>query len=125
MAKHYHTLAPPDLLDAVDAHARALCGGDDRRAASFISERALQAHQEALARITTIRPLRGYEVIARARLGRHYIVKVRFHGEAANVTLQNRWHSDDSHQWRVVEVEDIDLRRPWVKPDKPTVTANA
>lgn len=126
MRRHYRTLAPPEFLDTVDAHARAVAAGDGGRARSYVSERTLEAHDAALLRIGSIRPLSGYDVIARARLGRHYIVKVRFHDAGGkNVTLQNRWHNENAGGWRIVEVEDIDIRPPWVKPAIPTVSANA
>ena len=125
MGKQYRTLASPEFFDAVEAHARAVATGD-ASAGSSVSERAFEAHEAALVRISSIRPLRGYAVIARARLGQHYIVKVRFDGAGGeSVTLQNRWHKEDSGRWRIVEVEDIGIRPPWVKPEKPTVIANA
>jgi hypothetical protein len=125
MLRHHRTLAPPELVDTVDAHARAVAAGDDGRARSYVSERTADAHDAALSRLALIRPLNGYEVIARARLGHHYIVKVRFHGaDGKNVTLQNRWHNENADGWRVVEVEDIGIRPPWVKPAQATVSTD-
>lgn len=122
----HRTLTPPELVDTVDAHARAMAASDDARARSYVSARAVEAHEAALVRIGSIRPLIRYDIIARARLGHHYIVKVRFHGAGGkNVTLQNRWHNEAASGWRIVEVEDIGIRPPWVKPANPMVTTDA
>jgi hypothetical protein len=69
--------------------------------------------------LSSTRPFGRDEVIARARLGFHYIVKLRLTGRAgATMTLQNRWHRESGGTWRVIEIEDAGLRSPWTKPDE-------
>ena len=126
MKKHYRTIAPADLAAAIEEHARAIADGDRELAAAFVEARAQQAHRAALARVSALRPPCRFEVIAHARLGFHYIVKVRFHGAGGDaVTLQNRWRQEDGPKWRITEVEDLGVQSPWKKPEKPLVNADA
>ena len=126
MKKRYHTIAPDDLNAAVEEHARAIAGGDGEAAAAFVEARARQAHEAALARISALGRIAGFEIIARARLGFHYLVKVRFHGASGGaVALQNRWRQEDGPKWRIAEVDDLGVQSPWKKPDKPMVNADA
>src|ERR1700690_2398392 len=113
---------PPELEEAVMAHAAAIVAGDQSRAAKFVDDVA-----EAKSRPTTemvesgaIKELAkrsgkftGYEVIARARLGFQYLVKLRLHGDNGDSNLQNRWHQRTSGDWRIVEIEDIGSQSPW------------
>jgi len=118
--KHHQTLVPGELTAAIEAHARALAAGDVRAAETWVDPRALEAHRAATGRAAEILPLAGFELIARARIGFHYIVKIRFHGAGGgNLPLQNRWAENAAGAWRIVELEDLGLRSPWKKPDKP------
>jgi hypothetical protein len=112
------TVFPPELADAVAAHAAAMVVGDEGGAAKFVNDRAAAAFGAAIKRGASMRPFTSYEVIARARLGFQYIVKVRAHGTAGDLTLQNRWHKEDDGNWRIVEIEDLGLQSPWKKPEK-------
>ena len=126
MKKHYRTIAPDDLAVAIEAHARAIADGDGESAAAFVEARAQPAHRAALARVSALRPPCRFDVVARARLGFHYIVKVRFNGAGGDaVTLQNRWLKEDGAKWRITEVEDLGVQSPWKKPEKPVVNADA
>lgn len=126
MKKHYRSIAPSELAVAIEAHARAIADGDAELAAAFVEARAQQAHRAALARVAALRPPCHFEVIAHARLGFHYIVKVRFRSAGGDaVTLQNRWRQEDGPKWRITEVEDLGVQSPWKKPEKPLVNADA
>lgn len=126
MKKRYLSIVPEDLLEAARAHARALAGGDFDAAAAFVDARAEQAHRAAFARVSMLRAPTGFEIIARARLGFHFIVKVRFHGVGGDsASFQNRWRHENGTEWRMIEVEDLELQSPWKKPEKPAVDANA
>ncbi|MGH7932184.1 MAG: hypothetical protein ACREQN_03345 [Candidatus Binataceae bacterium] len=121
LVKSRMTIAP-ELLKAVEAYARALCTGDDGAAEAYVDAAALPAHRAALGRSAALRPFTRSEVLARARLGFHYLVKVRFDGAAGtggNLTLQNRWHAQSDGRWCIVEIDDLGVRSPWTKPDKP------
>ena len=113
------TGVPPELEAAMTAHAAALVTGDERGAAALVDARAAAAAGAAIARAASMRPFGRYGVIARARLGFHYIVKLRLTGRAgATMTLQNRWHRESGGAWRLIEIEDAGLRSPWTKPDE-------
>ena len=111
---------PPELEAAVGAYAAALAAGDERGVSAFVDERAAEAERAMLARAASMRPAGRVEVIARARLGFQYIVKLRLMGAAAGatMTLQCRWHREDGGAWRLIEIEDIGLRSPWKKPEE-------
>jgi hypothetical protein len=119
--KQYRILVPDELIRAIDAHARAVSTGNVEIAEQFLSTAALAGHREALERAASIRPFDRFEVIARARLASHFIVKVRF-GEAggANLTLQSRWREDDGHKWSIAEVDDLSVHSPWKRPNDTT-----
>jgi hypothetical protein len=110
------TVYPPELETAVIAHAAATVAGDDRGAAHFVSGRAQEAFGAVLQRAASMRPFDHYEVIARARLGFQYLVKLRLRGKAGDLNLQNRWAADRD-EWRIAEIEDLGLRSPWKKPE--------
>ena len=108
------------------AQAAATVANDIATANRFIDPRADSAIADALAPTASIRPLAGYAVTARARLGFHYLVKVRFAGRSGDFVLQNRWSRNDDGQWRIIECDDLGVQSPWKKPNKPdTVAANA
>jgi hypothetical protein len=124
--KAERTGIPPDLETAISTHAAALVGGDDRLAASFVDPEVAAAISAALERTIGMRPLRDFEVIARARLGFQYVVKLRLTSATGmTVTLQERWHREKGGAWRLIEVEDTGLRSPWKKPERNPVEKGA
>jgi hypothetical protein len=112
------TVVPIELDESVAGHASAFSHGDERAAERFVVNAALEAHRAAFARSSALSAPREFEVLARARLGLHYVVKVRFHRDGREVALQNRWRREPDGTWRIVEVEDLGLRSPWTKPEK-------
>jgi hypothetical protein len=100
----------------VTDHAAAMVAGDGAGAEKFATDRAAAAHSEAMRRAASMRPFDGYEVIARARLGFHYLVKVRLSGNAGDLTVQNRWFQQDGGAWQITEVDDLGLQSPWKRP---------
>ena len=110
------TVFPPELDAAVAVHAAALVAGDDQIATKFAGDRAAAEYGAAMKRAASMRPFSSYDVIARARLGFQYLVKLRLHGSAGDLNLQNRWREVNGGDWRVVEIEDLGLRSPWKKP---------
>jgi len=117
---------PPELEAAVTAHAAAIMAGDDRGAANFVDDSAAASAHALIVRAASMRPFSGAEVVARARLGFHYIVKLRLTGGAgAILTLQNRWHRDHGGAWRLLEVEDAGAQSPWKKPVEKVMETGA
>lgn len=107
---------PQELETAIAAYAAALAAGDQGGAAALVDGRAAAA-SAVHARAASRRPFDRYEVIARARLGFQYIVKLRLAGAAgATMTLQTRWHREDGGAWQLIEIEDLGLQSPWQKP---------
>src|SRR5579864_9522918 len=91
-AKQYQTAIPSELRDAVTSHARAVIEGDDAGAEGWVEGPALESYRGAVAQGIEIRPLANFDIIAHARLGFQFIVKVRFHGaNNLNLPLQVRW----------------------------------
>jgi hypothetical protein len=109
---------PDDLDRAVTAHAQAVLADDQGTMEGFVLDAAREAHRAALEPSGAMRPLREFKVIARARLGHQYFVKVRFLGLGNNLTLQNRWLKENGDGWRIVEVTDLAIRSPWTRPEK-------
>jgi hypothetical protein len=107
---------PPELEAIVSAYASAIVAGDDRLAATFVEERATASLSAAMEHIASMRPLKGVEVIARARLGFQYIVKLRFRsGAGSGLVFQTRWHRGSVGVWRLIEIEDSGSQSPWKK----------
>ena len=108
---------PPaaELEAAVTDHAAAMVAGDGAGTEKFATDRAAAAHSEAMRRAASMRPFSSYEVVARARLGFHYLVKVRLSGNAGDLTVQNRWFQDGG-AWQIAEVDDLGQQSPWKKP---------
>jgi hypothetical protein len=118
---------PPELEESVMAHAAAMVAGDEGRAAKFVDDVAkvkssLITEMVESGAIRESAKLSGkftsYEVIARARLGFQYLVKLRLHGDDADLNLQNRWHQTNGGDWRIAEIEDIGSQSPWKKPER-------
>ena len=106
---------PPELEIAIAAYTAALAAGDHGGATALVDGRADAA---VIARVASIGPAGRVDVIARARLGHQYLVKLRLTGAAGTtMTLQSRWHKANGGAWRLIEVEDAGLQSPWQKPE--------
>jgi hypothetical protein len=113
--KAKRTGLPPEAEAAIAAHAAAMVAGDDRGAAKF-GGALTPASTTALERAAAMRPFSGYVVIARARLGFQYLVKLRLTAAAGELDLQMRWHRIESGDWQIVEIDDLGSQSPWKKP---------
>jgi hypothetical protein len=104
----------PDLDNAVEAHARAFLADDRAAAERFVAERGIASHRAAFTSASAKRPFQSFEVLARARIGFQYVAKVRWTGAGGTFTSQNRWSNEDNRGWKIVEVEDLSVKRsPW------------
>lgn len=117
-AKQYQTVIPGELRDTVARHARAVIEGDEASAEGWVEGSALEGHRAACKSAAGIRPLKNFELIAHARLGFQFIVKVRFEGAGGSLALQVRWRLQSETRWRIVEVENLNEHSPWRRPDK-------
>jgi hypothetical protein len=111
---------PAALGQAMATYADAIIRGDTEAGLLWVGPSALETHREAFERAQRMQPFDGFEVIARARLGFQYIMKVRFHGAEHEMTLQCRWREENGGGWRVAELDDVGLRSPWLKPESET-----
>jgi hypothetical protein len=109
----------PELEEPVEAHARAILGGDQSGADAFVASAALESHRAAFAEADARRPLQSFELLARAKIGRQYICKVRFHGAGGILTLQGRWRCESDGKWRLAEIEDLGKHVPWAGIPRP------
>ena len=122
---------PPAMRAAVAEFAAAMTAGDEAAAAAWMSAAARDALAAAFARTAQIRPWTTYAVIAEARLGFQYIVKIRFAGAAGGATMQCRWacaHDDAAEKagaWRIVELDDLGVHSPWKRPTEAEIAKAA
>jgi hypothetical protein len=103
----------PGLDERIAALAAALIAGDDRAAEAFVIPERLDAWRSACGVIHERRPLSGHELLACARIGMHYIAKIRFASADGAATLLLRWKNAGGN-WVVADAEDITAKRsPW------------
>ena len=117
----------PELDNAVEAYARAFMAGDRDGAERFVTEAGLEGHRTAMAAAADKRPLDSFEVLARAKIGFQQIAKICWNSPGAkpgakNVLLQIRWSQQADKSWKIVDVEDLTVKRsPWA--DIPPLAA--
>jgi hypothetical protein len=118
--KRYQTAIPGELRDAIASHAQSLIKGGSADAEKWVEGPGLEGYRAAVAPAAEMQPLESFDVIAHARLGFQFIVKVRFHaGNNFKLPLQVRWRKQNGTAWRIIEVENLNSHSPWRKPDKP------
>lgn len=115
---------PDSLMGAIGAYAQAIMRGDENAGSKFVTAepQALASNRATFERSARQGPWHGFELIARARLGFQFIVKIRLHGPCGDLTLQCRWREEEGI-WRIAEIADVGLRSPWLKPDSSAATA--
>lgn len=91
----------PDLLSAIDAHARALISGDATLLTSQIAEGARQAVLDTYAQGGSGQ---AYAVVAQAKVGAHRLIKLRLEGPRGPWVVLQQWRKQDG-QWRMVGAE--------------------
>ena len=117
----------PELDNAVEAYARAFMAGDRDGAERFVTEAGIEGHRAAMAAAADKRPLDSFEVLARAKIGFQQIAKVCWNSPGVkpnvrNVLLQIRWSQQADKTWKIVDVEDLTVKRsPWA--DIPPLAA--
>ena len=125
------TTFPSAMREAVTAHAAAIVAGDVQGASRGVDAAAQDAFSGVIARLAGLGQLKEYEVLAEARLGLQFIVKVRYHGAKRDSTVQYRWAATNDAPsrtdpaWRIVDLEDLAVRSPWLKPIEPEIAKSA
>jgi hypothetical protein len=101
--------APADLEAALSVLGDSVVRGDWLAAAACLDPGASGA--DALGGAGIGRGFSGHQVVALARLGRQYLVKLRFDGPAASVVLLTRWVPGDLG-WRAAALEVVRVETP-------------
>ncbi len=108
----------PELDRAIAAHGRALELGAPL--GEFIAADARGSYRAVMDAVLKDGPLSGFQPVGKARIGFHYLSKVRFARGGQTIVLLNRWR-DENGTWRIVEVTDLSGRRSGWSEDAPAV----
>ncbi len=115
---------PPELLDAIAAHARAVLADDSEAAERHVVRAALDAYRIAFAEAARLGPFERYAAPGLARLGTQYISKVRFEAASSGALMQIRWTRDGDGRWLIAEAEYFPPgRTPWTGVGRPRPAA--
>ncbi|HXW83861.1 MAG TPA: hypothetical protein VEJ86_05620 [Candidatus Binataceae bacterium] len=108
----------PGLDQRIAAYAATVAAGDEQKSESFVSSAALPEYRGAIAAVMARGPFRKAEPkkLALARMGSHYILKLRLFGSDQPATLQIRWRQEPpkAGEWMIASLEDLSGKRsPW------------
>ncbi len=106
----------PELDRVIAEHARAIESGAPL--GGFVAADAREAYRNVMDAVLKDGALSGFRPIGKARIGFHYISKIRFDRAGSAVTLLNRWRNEDG-EWRIVEVTDLSAKRSGWSEDAP------
>lgn len=119
----------PELREAIAAHARAVLARDAATAERFVTATALEGYRLALEAAAQCGPFDSHVAPGLARLGTHYIAKVRFTGPRGSALIQIRWKREADGNWRIAEAEYFPPgRSPWTgvgRPKPPSMMSKA
>jgi len=109
----------PALEDAIAGLIDALGKGDARAAEVVVSDSSREAFKELVGAAFGAGPVQSIERLGFARIGFHYMMKLRFVAGGAKITWLLRWRESDG-RWRLASIEDLSGKRsPW--SDVPTL----
>ena len=91
-----------DLEATVEAHARRVVAGDRSALTDLVPGAGIEP-PDLFDRLLG-GGLRGFELVAHARIGAHHLVKTRYAGPSTLV-VQERWVRGADGRWRVHEAE--------------------
>jgi hypothetical protein len=112
----------PALEESIAAFVDALSKGDARAAQTLVSDAARDAFGHVVLPALGQGPAQAVERIGFARIGFHYMMKLRLTSAETRLTWLLRWREDNG-AWRLASIEDLSGKRsPW--SDVPTL-ANA
>ncbi len=120
MNLHRSSERVPELRETIAAHARAALARDASAAERLVSAAALDGYRSAMEAAAQCGPFESYAAPALARLGSHYISKVRFTGPRGSALVQIRWKREADGNWRIAEAEYFPPgRSPWTGVGRP------
>lgn len=119
----------PELREAIAIHARGMIARDTAAGERFVTAAALESYRTATQAAAQCGPFDNYTAPALARLGSHYISKVRLVGPRGSALIQIRWKREADGNWRIAEAEYFPPgRSPWTgvgRPKPPGVVGRA
>jgi len=113
----------PELDRDIEAYARAFLAGDRDGAERMVAEPGIESHRAAMAAAEPKRPFDSFELLARAKIGFQQVAKIRWTSrDGQPVLLQIRWGQQADRNWKILDVEDLTVKRsPWA--DIPPLAA--
>jgi hypothetical protein len=102
----------PELDKSIDAHARAIAGGDLSSASAFVSANANDSHNRFVSKTAKV-TIKGFSKLGRARIGAQHMSKIRFLTDGEPLLMLNRWRQENG-AWQIAGTEDLSGKRsPW------------
>jgi hypothetical protein len=109
----------PALEESIGAFIDALSKGDASTPEAYVSDQARDTFRSLAASALANGPAQSAERVGFARIGFHYMMKLRFRSSNRTLTWLLRWREEDG-AWRLASIEDLtDKRSPW--SDVPTL----
>ncbi|MDO8432439.1 MAG: hypothetical protein Q7S58_08535 [Candidatus Binatus sp.] len=117
----------PELHGAIAAFREAIARRDTSVAEKFVAAAAstLEAYRQAAAEIAKLPDPIAVEALGLARIGGHFISKLKIESGARTLKFLYRWRREPDGRWLIVAVEDISNKRSsWSDvPDLKTAAA--
>ena|ERR1700733_11462289 len=114
----------PELEKTIDAHAKAIASGDLSAARSFLSSNDNLSHDDFVSKIAK-GSIKSYVKLARARIGRQHMSKIRFITDGEPLLMVNRWREDNG-TWRIADTADLSGKRSaWSDIEVPAALRSA
>ena len=116
-----------ELHGAIAAHLNAIAERDLAGAEKFVATEstAIESYRLAAAEIAKLPAPIKVEALGLARIGRHFISKLKIESDARTLKFLYRWRQERDGRWLIAAVEDISNKRsPWSDvPDLKTAVA--
>ncbi len=115
----------PELHAAIADFCEAIASRDKSGAEKFAS--SIEAYRQAADEIAKLQNPINVEALGLARIGRHFISKIRISSGTSILKFLCRWRRESDGRWLIVAVEDISNKRSaWSDvPDLKTAAAQA